>query len=170
MGIEPNEYQAPREEQKEEQEYTILATRSLHNNNVGLRENEIFWRRRYTPHSSQQPQNAQLRIIQGRGIVCYTIGLIVANPPEKPQTLLLYQQGFIQNQNINFVYRDSTENYRNAEAILNTTIEEQDEPDHDFPTAVPAQPLPAIYKSNIHKEYQNFDIHYPDHDQPHEED
>ena len=161
MGIESNENQT-REEEKEEHENTILVARSLHNNSAGLRENEISWRRRCTQH----------RIAQERGIVCHTIGLIVANSPEKPDILLLYRQGFIQNQNINLdLYRDSPEDYNNAEAILNITIEEQVEPDHEIPTTVPAQPLPEIYKeSSIHKEYPNLDIHYPDNNQPHEDD
>ena len=138
------------------------------NNNtyqLGKRKNEILWTRRIG-HRIRPNQLGGNPERNPGGVISYTTALIVTNQPECRQNLSRYRQ-FQTNQTTNLgIYRNHQVNYFNTEAAVITTIEEQEEPANpqQYPVIVPTQKIAEIHgKSSIHKEYENHDIHHPDH-------
>ena len=122
---------------------------SLERYEWGQRRGEIIWNiKRLGPRHHLQQNNSQLRRVP-QGIVYNKQVIIVANPCEA---------------NIDLIR--PTTSYQNHEATPFITDEQDLNENIPYNLTMPnsATVLPAIYKSNLHKEiiYNNNDIHFPD--------
>lgn len=114
-----------------------------------IRKNKI-WEDNREPDSTNIPgiQTRSPELTKSSSIIFYKKWMrIVANPPQID--LRLYREGNITD-------------YENLEAKQQNTVQQQ-ETKEEYKFTLPNSSLPEVYKqSNIHKEYNNNDIHQDD--------